>query len=255
MKRKSLLNLLVERYPDRTRERLMALILCRDVVVDGGRINDPKYPVREDAVIEIHEGGYVSRGGMKLAHALDSFGIDPQGKVFIDAGSSTGGFTDCLLQREAAYIHAVDVGYNQLAYRLRTHAKVHVMEQTNILSVEGLQPAAHAAVADLSFRSIAGAASHILSLCSEGWMIALIKPQFELQHHIQDFDGVLRSSDDILRVLLGVYDALSEESVSICRLEKSPITGTKGNREYLSLLRFSDAAVEKISRTDILHLI
>ncbi len=241
MKRIPLLDLLCSRYPDQERERLMARIMCRDVMVDGGRIANPKEKVRLDAEVAFLDEAFVSRGGRKLEHALDVFGVAVDGKVFIDAGASTGGFTHCLLSRGAGMVYAVDVGYNQLAYQLRTDSRVVVMEQTNIMHVSGLEPVPDAAVADLSFRSISGAASHILSQVTEQWMIALIKPQFELQQEIPSFDGVIRDTSVVSRVLLKTFTQLSEEGVGVAGITESPILGTKGNREYLALLKPSGA--------------
>lgn len=224
------------------RERLLALVLCRDVLVNGGRITDPRELVSFDDVIDIREGGYVSRGGIKLQHALDTWRVDVKDKVFIDAGASTGGFTHCLLDYGARRVYSVDVGYNQLSYQLRRDPRVVVMEQTNIMAVEDLDPAPHAAVADLSFRSIGGAAPHILSQTTEHWLIALIKPQFELQHELPTFDGVVRDAAVQRTILKKVSTALYEEGVGVERITASPIPGKKGNREFLALLRFCDDA-------------
>ncbi len=256
MKRLSLLDLLCRRYPERDRERLLALILCRDVIVDGGRIVDPRESVSFDAHIEIHEDSFVSRGGVKLQYALDLWNVTIQDKVFIDAGSSTGGFTDCLLQHGAKHIYAVDVGYNQLAYQLRRDDRVTVMEQTNIMHVSGLDPMPDAAVADLSFRSIGGAASHIIEQTQEGWMIALIKPQFELQHEIISFDGVIRDTSVVEKTMLKVFSILQDEGVGMERFVSSPIRGAKGNREYLAMLRkYDQLSVPLLPRTAFAELL
>ncbi|MCF7940964.1 MAG: TlyA family RNA methyltransferase [Spirochaetia bacterium] len=239
-RRRALLQLLCERYPDIERERLLAMIMCRDVAVDGGRITDPRLPVAVDALIELHEGGYVSRGGIKLQHAIRTWDLEIRGNVFLDAGASTGGFTDALLQHGARAVYAVDVGYNQLAYSLRSDRRVTSMEQTNIMHVDGLEPAPAAAVADLSFRSISGAASHILGMCTLGWMVALIKPQFELNHELTEFDGVIRDPEDVQRVMMKVFAQLKEEGVGVVSCIRSPIRGAKGNVEYLAKMRMAD---------------
>ena len=238
----------VDAFPDTDKDELYALILCGEIFAEGELIADPRRLVPAEVRLEIRRARFVSRGGFKLDFALAEWGIDVSGKVFVDAGASTGGFTDCLLQRGAAFVHAVDVGINQLAYRLRKDSRVSAREKTNILSVTAgdLDPRPDAAVADLSFRSIAGAASHLLDLAKEHWLIALVKPQFELGRVRSGaggdpsgdgappaFDGVIR--DDAMReeVLDAVIDALSSEGAVVERRLQSPITGQKGNIEYL----------------------
>ena len=231
-----LLELLFKKYPDIPKERLYSYILCREVSVNGGRIANPKERVPITAVLEIVRDKYVSRGGVKLNHALLEWGISPAEKIMIDAGSSTGGFTDCLLQEGALRVYAVDVGYNQLDYSLRTHPKVVVMERTNIMEIGELDPRPHAAVADLSFRSIRGAAEKILSLTREAWMIALIKPQFEIDSYIQDFNGIVSNNELLFEILTATCSELSEEGAGVVRIVASPILGRKGNREFLALI-------------------
>jgi len=236
MKSLPLLELLTKTYPDIPKERLYSYILCREVSVNGGRIANPKERVPLSAVLKIVRDKYVSRGGVKLKHALLEWEISPAEKVMIDAGSSTGGFTDCLLQDGALKVYAVDVGYNQLDYSLRTHPKVVVMEKTNIMEVGELDPRPHAAVADLSFRSIRGAAEKILSLTREAWMIALIKPQFEIDSYVEDFNGVVKNNELLLEILTATCTELDEEGAGVVRLAASPILGRKGNREFLALI-------------------
>ncbi|NQT60816.1 MAG: TlyA family RNA methyltransferase [Bacteroidetes bacterium] len=236
MKSLPLLELLSKKYPDIPKETLYSYILCREVSVDGGRIANPKERISITASLEIIRDKYVSRGGVKLKHALLEWRISPADKVMLDAGSSTGGFTDCLLQEGAQSVYAVDVGYNQLDYSLRTNPKVVVMERTNIMEVEELDPLPHAAVADLSFRSIRGAAEKILSLTREAWMIALIKPQFEIDAYIEDFNGVVSNDELLLEILTATCTELADEGAGVVRVAASPILGRKGNREFLALI-------------------
>lgn len=237
MKKVPLLHLLREAFPQEPKERLLARIVCREVTVDGQLVSDPKQLVPADGLIDfIDVDPYVSRGGLKLEKALRAWELPVSGKVFLDAGSSTGGFTDCLLQFGAAAVHAVDVGYNQLAWSLRTDRRVYVHERTNIMHLKELDPPAAAAVADLSFRSVSGAARALLDLTSERWAVILIKPQFELHTRILEFDGVIRDQRLRIEILLNLIDTLSEEGVAIRRICTSPITGTKGNVEYLALI-------------------
>jgi 23S rRNA (cytidine1920-2'-O)/16S rRNA (cytidine1409-2'-O)-methyltransferase len=241
-RRVPLIELTVRRFPQLKREEIFALILGGRVSVGGGRIRDPKHAVLEDESISIEEKDkYVSRGGDKLEHALSAFGIDVEGKVFIDAGSSTGGFTDCLLDHGAKIVHAVDVGYNQLDYELRKDPRVKVMERTNIMeSVPSMfDPAPDAATCDLAFRSIRRAASHILSLTgSSGFCIALIKPQFEWENPDRNFRGVV-PPNKIEGIVSSTIEDLKNEEVLVADLTVSPIRGHDGNLELLFLLEHS----------------
>ncbi len=231
-KKYPLLEIASRQFPQYTREQLISFIYCREIAADGEHPADPRHLVDEHAEITFAVKQYVSRGGDKLAHALKTWHIDVRGLACIDAGASTGGFTDCLLQHGAARVYAVDVGYNQLAWKLRNDPRVEVCERTNIMEFTG---EADAAVADLSFRSIRRAAFHILSLTRRRWMIALVKPQFEVRHY-EAFDGVLRDEKTINQVLSEVRSGLTKEGVHVDKLIPSPILGRKGNREYLALL-------------------
>lgn len=239
MKRQPLLAAAVERIPDLSKDEAYAAILCGEIFVNGERTRDPRATVPADARITRERSRYVSRGGLKLEHALDLWHVDVGGKVFLDAGSSTGGFTDCLLQRGAVHVHAVDVGYNQLAFRLRSDRRVSVHERTNISDITTLIPPADAAVADLSFRSIEGVAGKLLGLAAERWAIVLIKPQFELRGTEPGFDGVVRNTETLREVLESVVELLWREGAYPSSMVRSPILGRHGNREYLFLLRDS----------------
>ena len=251
-KRRPLLHHLQDRYPDYGKDELWAFIECRQVLVDGEICPDSRRLIDTESRIAFSFPTFVSRGGEKLEHALAHWGIDVSGLTMVDAGSSTGGFTDCLLQHDAHTVHAVDVGYNQLDYRLRNDDRVIVHERTNIMHVHKLNPQPHAAVADLSFRSITGAASHILALTTQKWMISLIKPQFELRRETEEFSGVITQEATLAEVLLAVFDALAVENVGIKAMIESPIQGRKGNREFLALLREDH---ERMGRTEFLEQI
>jgi 23S rRNA (cytidine1920-2'-O)/16S rRNA (cytidine1409-2'-O)-methyltransferase len=178
---------------------------------------------------------YVSRGGDKLAAAIERWRIPVEGKVYLDAGSSSGGFTDCLLQAGASLVYAVDVGRNQLDYKLRVDPRVVVMERTNIMEVmpEQFAPAVEAAVADLSFRSLRGAAPQILHLTSERYLVALAKPQFEWRQPHADFDGVIRDRQTVTDILSELLGDLEKGSCHVTGIMPSPIPGRTGNREFL----------------------
>jgi len=235
MATRPLLTLLRDIYPDRTKDELFAHVLCGDVRVDGERVKDPKRRVATTAHLELAGRGFVSRGGEKLDAALTSWQLDATGKVFLDAGASTGGFTDCLLQHGARAVHAVDVGFNQLAWRLRTDERVIVHESTSILDLTSVDPPADGAVCDLSFRSLTGVSSSLLSLAGEGWFVALIKPQFEWRTAPEHFDGVVRDRGDAHAILADALYRLAAEGAHVQRLMPSPIRGRRGNHEYLAL--------------------
>lgn len=240
-RKKPLLQLLISEYEGiYTKDQLTAFIACKNVFVNGELCTDPRQNISVKSALTLSFEQYVSRGGYKLEHALDAFSLDVRNMVMLDAGSSTGGFTDCLLQRGAKLVHSVDVGYNQLDWRLRTDERVIVHEKQNIMTLESLDPLCEGAVCDLSFRSIGSAASHILSLTTQKWLLALIKPQFEVPKGLEEFSGVITDTSLLVEVMESVYDLLASEEVGIHALTISPITGHKGNREFLALLKPSE---------------
>ncbi len=251
MKKQPLLKLLISCFPEHSEKELYARILCGEVLVSGELMRDPAAKVSWNSRIEFTRERFVSRGGYKLDHALTFWGIDVSGKVILDAGSSTGGFTDCLLQHKASAVHAVDVGYNQLDYRLRINPRVIVHERTNMMDVISLSPEPDTGVADLSFRSIVPAAEKLLHLVKESWSIVLVKPQFEINSPGIAFDGVVRSVEDLRSVLIETIERLWNRGVVTADFTESPIKGRKGNREFLFLLQNGDSS----PKDDILNRI
>lgn len=252
-KTKPLLELLTTTFRHYSRDDLYRLVMCGEIRVDGGTATDPQVPVAVDAELAIVTRRFVSRGGEKLEAALDSWQIQAGSRRWLDAGASTGGFTDCLLQRGATTVHAVDVGYNQLDYRLRTDPRVVVRERTNIgaITIDELQPPPDAAVCDLSFRSLRGVLRSLLLLTQEGWGIALLKPQFELAAEYRwnrsqdagalDAGGGVISGAHREAVINRVYrDLATTEGVVVHQHLDSPITGHDGNREVLLLVGLLD---------------
>lgn len=243
MKRTPLIDTVARMYPEYEREQVMALVLCGDVRVDDEVVRDPKKPVTPSQTVVVSGRGFVSRGGEKLDAAIRAWGLPVEGKVFVDAGCSTGGFTDCLLSHGAARVHAVDVGSNVLAYRLRNDERVVVHERTNITTTGSLDPVPDAAVADLSFRSLRGVVPRLLALTRERWAVVLLKPQFEFGRSLpagarsEQFDGVVRDSSDLVSIVVSTAGALSAEGVMIERIMPSPIRGRKGNIEFLCIVR------------------
>jgi 23S rRNA (cytidine1920-2'-O)/16S rRNA (cytidine1409-2'-O)-methyltransferase len=240
MRRLALIDLLKSRFPSREEKELFGEILRGGVQVGGRPVTKPGTPVPIDSPLSIREKPpYVSRGGEKLAAALDAWSIDCAGTAWVDAGCSTGGFTDCLLQRGASLVYAVDVGRNQLDPRIRGDVRVRAREGTNIMAlVPGdLDPPPAWAAADLSFRSLRRAAAHILLLAGLRMGVFLVKPQFEYRDPPPDFKGVVREPRALHDILSDLLVDLAAEGVTAHKAVASPIHGRKGNREFLFLLR------------------
>ncbi|MBN2539625.1 MAG: TlyA family RNA methyltransferase [Deltaproteobacteria bacterium] len=233
--------LLVDRGIAATGEKARALIMSGLVVVEEERIDKAGTLVRHDAGIRIKggENPYVSRGGLKLKGALLSFGVDVKDMVALDIGASTGGFTDCLLQEGAKKIYAIDVGYGQLDWKLRTDRRVILFEKTNIryFSGEGIEDTIDMAVIDVSFISLRLVLPVAVKLTSENAVIlALIKPQFEVGRD-EVGKGVIRDSKlhrKVVEEIVGFSGELGLETVGTC---ESPITGPAGNREFFLYAR------------------
>ena len=234
--------LLVERALADSREQAKRLILAGEVTVDGVANPKPGQKVPDDAVIHIKEKPrFVGRGGLKLESALERFAIDVTGRVGIDIGASTGGFTDCLLQRGALRVHALDVGTNQLAWKLRQDPRVVSREKLNC---RDLTPAVTGelgdiVVIDVSFISltlILGAAFSVLA--PGGDLVCLIKPQFELEREDIGKGGIVREGSSHRRAVAKIEDFVTSRLNKVCsEVIDSPITGTDGNREFLAWLR------------------
>ena len=233
-----------------SREQAKAAILAGRVRIAGTPLAKPGTQVAEDVVFEVEAAQeYVSRGGHKLAGALDAFGMDVGSLRAIDVGASTGGFTDCLLQRGATSVTALDVGYGQLAWSLRTDPRVTVLERTNIRTV-GTEVAGapfDLAVIDVSFVGLAKVLPSVAALLGEGAdIVALVKPQFEAGKARVGKRGVVRDAvvhEDVLRTVLADADALGWHAWA---LTWSPITGPEGNIEFWVRLSRSEtpAAVD-----------
>jgi len=236
MAKKNLLHVLKDRYPDIAEKQLYAYIMCGEVICNGGRIKNPKEKIKTDSEITIKGMKYVSRGGYKLESGLDSFNYSVNDLIVVDAGCSTGGFTDCLLQRGAKKVYSIDVGSNQLAWSLVNDPRVSPMEKTNIMSIDKLDPKPHFAVADLSFRSVLAPARKLFNLISGDEILVLVKPQFEWEDPDKDFDGVVREGETIISICLNLIDKLEEDSIYVKGVTLSQTKGRKGNQELLFLL-------------------
>jgi 23S rRNA (cytidine1920-2'-O)/16S rRNA (cytidine1409-2'-O)-methyltransferase len=230
--------LLVARGLAPSREKAQAMILAGLVTVDGRPADKAGEGVAGDAAVAVSgpPHPYVSRGGVKLAAALDHFGLDPAGRICLDVGASTGGFTDCLLQRGAARVYAIDVGYGQLDAKLRADPRVVVREKVNArhLSSDAVpEPVALAAV-DVSFISLRLVLPAVVARLAPGAsLVALVKPQFEAGRGEVPRGGVVRSEATRRRVVEEVEAAGRELGLTVLGSIPSPIRGARGNAEFL----------------------
>lgn len=233
--------LLTERGLQESRQRAQAVIMSGEVFVNGQRVDKPGTAVAEDAQIEIRGGtlAYVSRGGLKLEKAMATFPIDLHGAVCADIGASTGGFTDCMLQNGAEKVYAVDVGYGQLAWKLRSDPRVVCLERTNAryLTHEQVPDELDFASVDVSFISLKLILPPLNGLLKDGGHAAcLVKPQFEAGREKVGKKGVVRDPDVHLEVLEHFLDHAKESDFTVLGLTYSPIRGPEGNIEYLGYL-------------------
>lgn len=223
-----------------SRERAQALILAARVTVDGRKVSKAGQKVPESSLVELlgDDLPYVSRGGVKLQHALDAFGLDVHGLVALDVGASTGGFTDCLLQRGAVRVYAVDVGYGQLAWKLRQDTRVVVIERTNIRTMprDSIPEPVQVVSIDVSFISLRLVLPAVIPFMdSGGTLIALIKPQFEAGREAVGKGGVVCDPLVHQKVCDTIAAHCTDLGFILKGIVPSPILGPKGNREFLLL--------------------
>jgi 23S rRNA (cytidine1920-2'-O)/16S rRNA (cytidine1409-2'-O)-methyltransferase len=257
--------LVVERGLCTSRERAKAEIMSGSVFVNGIRADKPGMTYPQDARIELRGAaiGYVSRGGLKLEKALKEFGVSPKGRICIDCGASTGGFTDCLLKGGAEKVYAVDVGYGQLAWSLRSDPRVVNMERTNIRYVTpgDVPDRISLAVIDVSFISLALVLPPVKELLEEnGEIICLVKPQFEAGKDKVGKKGVVRRPEVHAEVLDKFIECAEKLGLTVRGLTWSPVRGPEGNIEYLGYLtegagdgvcKFDTAEIVKASHTEL----
>lgn len=243
--------LLVQRGMAASREKAKAMIMAGEILVDGER-EDKAGSMFPDTVTITQKGRplpYVSRGGLKLEKAMTHFDLDLEGKICMDVGASTGGFTDCMLQNGAVKVYAVDVGHGQLDWKLRNDERVVCMERTNIRYVtpEDLKEAVQFVSIDVSFISLTKVLLPVRNLMEDGaQMTALIKPQFEAGREKVGKKGVVRDPKVHLEVIEQVISYARSISFGIRHLEFSPIKGPEGNIEYLlHLVKLPEGIVEE----------
>ena len=244
--------LLVSRGFAPSREKAKTMIMEGNVFVNNNREDKAGSTFADDCKIEIHGNTlkYVSRGGLKLEKAMTHFGITLDGKVCMDIGASTGGFTDCMLQNGASKVYSVDVGYGQFAWKLRQDPRVVCMEKTNIRYVtpEDIDDALDFASVDVSFISLTKVLGPARALLKDnGQMVCLIKPQFEAGREKVGKKGVVRDKAVHEEVINKVIDFALEIGFSIHNLEYSPIKGPEGNIEYLVYIEKTNEAVKEES--------
>ncbi|MBR4642236.1 MAG: TlyA family RNA methyltransferase [Selenomonadaceae bacterium] len=244
-----------------SRARAKAMIMAGKILVNGQKVDKAGTLIPLDAEIKIlgEEMPFVSRGGLKLQKALDVFKIILSGKIAADVGASTGGFTDCMLQHGAKTVYAIDVGYGQLAWKLRSNVQVVNMERTNIRNVTrndfyyGLPEFVSIDVAFISLEKVLPVVFDVLK--DSGEVVALIKPQFEAGREHVGKKGVVRDKKIHAAVIEKVLNFAAKVGLGICGLDFSPIKGPEGNIEYLAYLtkNFSTANVEILSVVDSAH--
>jgi len=238
--------LVVDRGLAPSRHQAQALIRTGKILVDDQPVDKPGTRVRPEVVLRVRgeQRRFVSRGGDKLLAGLEAFDLSPQGLVCADLGASTGGFTDCLLQHGATRVYAVDVGYGQLAWKLRQDPRVIVMERTNARHLDALPEPPSLVVADLSFISMTKVLPAMQRLCVPGGeAVVLVKPQFEAGRARVGRGGVVRDADVRAEVIAEVRESCLAQGAVVLATVPSPVPGAKkGNIEELFHLRLTDHA-------------
>lgn len=258
MKKERLDALLMNRGMFESRAKAQAAVMAGQVLVNEQKIDKPGTPVPPDVTIRLLGNNlpYVSRGGLKLEKALQIFPISVKDKIVADIGASTGGFTDCALQNGAVKVYAIDVGYGQLAWKLRSDERVINMERTNVryLEKDSLPEQVDAATIDVAFISLDKVLPAVHKIVKEdGFVIALIKPQFEAGKENVGKKGVVRDAKVHESVINNVIDFAKAEGFGIAGLDFSPIKGPEGNIEYLLYLTLGDD--DAISREFVAELV
>lgn len=246
--------LLVQQGYFPSRQRAQGAIMAGLVTVAGRRVDKPGTKFPADVAIEVQGQAhpYVSRGGLKLEQAIQQLNFNPSGKVLIDIGASTGGFTDCALQHGAIRVYAVDVGYAQLAWKLRQDDRVVVMERTNAryLEASDFPEQADAATIDVSFISLSTILPPVVQLLTPGGeIVALIKPQFEAGREQVGKRGVVRDAAVHRQVIMQVWSVATVLELGLLGLTFSPVTGPEGNIEFLAW--FKHGAVDLVTQSKL----
>jgi len=229
--------LILDRHPQLSRNYIQSLIMQGKVRVEDTIISKAGTPVHVDAVIVLatEEPKFVSRAGFKLEKALDYFSLDVNNLIALDAGLSTGGFTDCLLQRGIEKVYGVDVGYGQVHEKIRINPKVIIMDRTNLRLLESLPELVDLVTLDLSFISVLKVIDNVKRFMKPGAkLIVLIKPQFEAERHEVGKGGIIKSSEIHEKVINNVITGITDAGFICHGFIESPILGTEGNKEFLA---------------------
>ncbi len=241
IKRKERLDILVhEKFSQYSRQQIQSWIMQGKVTVDDKIITKPGTATSNDAIIDliVQEPKYVGRAGYKLEKALEYFGVDVHGLVALDAGLSTGGFTDCLLQHGIKKVYGVDVGYGQVAEKIRQDARVIVMERTNLRNLSSLDEPVDLVTLDLSFISVLKVMDVVTQVLKpNGKLIVLIKPQFEAEKHEVGKGGIIKDSVIHQKVIQKLRSGIEEHGFECVGVIESPILGGSGNKEFLGYFK------------------
>jgi len=236
-KKKRLDKVILEKFPHLSRNQIQSFIMQGKIKIDGqvctkvGTLIDPLLGV----LLEDDTPKYVCRAGHKLERALEHFGIDVRNKVILDAGLSTGGFTDCLLQSGAKRVYGVDVGYGQVHEKISNNTRVNVMERTNLRYLKDVGELVDVITLDLAFISVLKVMESVCSLLKpQGKLIVLIKPQFEARREQVGRGGIVKDEKVHQEVVERVVSGIVEQGFSFCGVTDSPITGATGNKEFLA---------------------
>ena len=233
-----------ELYPEYSRQQIQSWIMQGKVKVDGRVVTKAGTPVSIELPVECdaQEPKYVSRAGFKLEKALDEFGIDVTGFTVLDAGLSTGGFTDCLIKKGAKKIFGVDVGYGQVHEKIRSNEHVVVMERTNLRSLEWAQEPVDLVTLDLSFISVLKVMVAVTgALKKDGHLIVLIKPQFEAERHEVGRGGIIKDQAVHQKVVEKITGGIKGYGYQLIGVTESPILGGSGNKEFLAYFKRANA--------------
>lgn len=239
-KKERLDQVILARMPQYSRRQVQAWIMAGKVTVNGVVVTKPGTMIVPDADIQadVAEPRYVSRAGFKLERALEYFQVDVKGLVVLDAGISTGGFTDCLLQHGAQRVYGVDVGYGQVHEKIRTDPRVTVMERTNLRELRSVGQLVELVTLDLSFISISKVMDAVCAILKpDGMLITLIKPQFEATRQEVGRGGIIRDPEVHERVVKKVTEAIQAHGFACAGVIESPIEGATGNKEFLALFK------------------
>ncbi len=253
--------ILFERGLVPSRERAKAAIMAGKVKANGQTVKkagDFFDATTTELTLVVPEHPFVGRGGLKLEKAINTFALDLREATVLDVGASTGGFTDCALQNGAAHVYALDVGYGQLAWKLRQDPRVTVLERTNIRTFSGapITELVDGIVIDVSFISLRLVIPHAVRFLKKGgWVVALVKPQFEAGREKVGKGGIVRDADVHIKVLDCVFAAVQEIGLQPIGLDFSPITGADGNIEYLSLFSWANDRKNLNDQVDVIRTV